>query len=273
MILDWKIVAENIYEDLKLEVSKIDNKPKWVVVLVWNNPASLRYVSQKEKWAKYIWVDFEVLKLDENISTSELIKEVEKLNNDDQITWFIIQLPLPKHIDENEVISKINPKKDIDWFHIENLWKIMIWDNSWLTPCTPSGIIDLIDYYQIDLTGKNVVMIWRSNIVWKPLANMLINRNATVTVCHSKTRDISYYTKNADIVIVAVWIAKFLKAEMLKKDSLIIDVGFSVIDWIIYWDADYDNILKAGHSITPVPGWVWPLTVANLMKNLVKCIK
>jgi methylenetetrahydrofolate dehydrogenase (NADP+)/methenyltetrahydrofolate cyclohydrolase len=273
MLLDWKIVAQNIYDDLKTEISSLEKKPKLAVILVWKNPSSIRYVNQKQKWAEYTWIDFELLKFEESIRQEELLKVIDKLNNDKNINWYIVQLPLPKTINEKNIINSISPEKDVDGFHPVNQWKIVIWDDSWLAPCTPTWMIELLNYYKIDIVWKNVVIIWRSNIVWKPIANLLINIGATVTICNSKTKNIEFYTKNADIIITAMWSPKFLTTEKIKSNSIIVDVWFTVIDGKIYWDADFENIIKNWNPITPVPGWVWALTVACLMKNTLKAYK
>lgn len=273
MLLDWKIVAQSIYDDLKTKISSLEKKPKLAVILVWENPSSIRYVNQKQKWAEYTWIDFELLKFEENIKENELLKVIDKLNNDKNINWYIVQLPLPKHINEKIIINSILPEKDVDGFHPVNQWKIVIWDDSWLAPCTPTWMIELLNYYKVDIIWKNVVIVWRSNIVWKPIANLLINIGATVTICNSKTKNIEYYTKNADIVITAMWSPKFLTTDKINQNSIIVDVWFTVIDWKIYWDADFENIIKNWNSITPVPGWVWALTVACLMKNTLKAYK
>lgn len=273
MILDWKIVAKKIYENLKNEISQFTKKPKLSAILVWNNSSSIRYIKQKQKWAEFVWIQFELFHFEENITQKELIETINKLNNDENVSWFIVQLPLPKHINEKDVINSINPKKDVDWFTCENQWKIVIWDISWLSPCTPSWIIELCKYYNIDLIWKNIVVIWRSNIVWKPITNLLINIWATVTSCNRNTKNIEFFTKNADIVITAMWNPSFLTLEKINKNTIVIDVWFSVIDEKIYWDSDFQNILNNGNQITPVPGWVWALTVACLMQNTIKAFK
>jgi methylenetetrahydrofolate dehydrogenase (NADP+)/methenyltetrahydrofolate cyclohydrolase len=270
MILDWKIVAEKVYNDIKKQVLKLKKKPKLWAILVWDNLSSIRYINQKQKWANYTWIDFELFKFDENISENELLNIVNKLNNDENITWYIVQLPLPKHINEKNIINSILPTKDVDWFHPINQWKVVIWDESWLTPCTPAWIIELFNYYNISLTWKNIVVIWRSNIVWKPVANLLINKQATVTICNSKTKNIDFFTKNADIVIIAIWSPKFLTVDKINKNTIVIDVWFTVIGDKIYWDANFENIVINWNDITPVPGWVGVLTVAMLMKNTLK---
>lgn len=273
MLLDWKIVAQSIYDDLKKEISSLEKKPKLTVILVGENPSSIRYVNQKQKWAEYVWINFDLLKFEENISENELLKVIDKLNSDINVNWYIVQLPLPKTINEKNIINSISPEKDVDGFHPFNQWKIVIWDDSWLAPCTPTWMIELLNYYKIDIVWKNVVIIWRSNIVWKPIANLLINMQSTVTICNSKTKNIDFYTKNADIIITAMWSPKFLTIDKINKNSIIIDVWFSVIDGKIYWDADFENIINNWNSITPVPGWVWALTVACLMKNTLKAYK
>lgn len=270
MLLDWKIVSQKIYDELKQNINCLEKKPKLWVILVWENPSSLRYISQKQKWAEYIWMDFELIKFEENVSNQEILEKINYLNNDNSTSWFIVQLPLPKHLDEEKILNSISPQKDVDWFHPINQWKIVINDFSGLTPCTPTWIMEIFKHYEINLVWKNVVIIGRSNIVWKPIANMLINSQATVTVCNSKTKNIEFYTKNADIIITAMWVAKFLTVDKINKDAIIIDVWFSVIDWKIYWDCDFENIFSNWNTITPVPGWVWVLTVACLLKNTLK---
>lgn len=270
MILDWKIVAEKIYNDIKNQVQILHRKPKLWAILVWNNSSSIRYINQKQKYANYVWIDFELFKFNENFSQNELLNVINKLNNNKNIDWYIVQLPLPKHIDEKIILNSISYSKDVDWFHPINQWKVVTWDKSWLIPCTPAWIIELFNYYNISLIWKNIVIIWRSNIVWKPIANLLINIQATVTICNSKTEKIDFFTKNADIIITATWNPKFLTMDKINKSTIIIDVWFTIINWKIYWDADYENIVNNWNDITPVPWWVWALTVAMLMKNTLK---
>ncbi len=273
MLISWTKIAEEIYDEIKTEVEELEKKPKLSVILVWNNSASLRYVKQKKKWAEYCWIDYELIHLDENIPQNDLENILQKLNNNQNISWYIVQLPLPKHINETKIINLINPKKDVDWFHPENQGKLLIWDNSWLIPCTPAWIMEILKRQNIDFYGKQAVVIGRSNIVWKPATTLLINSWATVTSCNSKTPNISNYTKHADIVIMAVWKPGLLKSNMIKKDSIIIDVWFTIIDWKIYWDCETQDIYKLWAKITPVPGWVWAMTVAMLMKNTLKAFK
>lgn len=267
MILSGTVIAEKIYDDLKNQVQNMIKKPKLSVILVGNNSSSLRYIKQKEKWAKYIWIDFELIQLDENISQKILEDEILKINNDNLVSGYIIQLPLPKHIDSKKILALVNPLKDVDGFHHENQWKLMIWDKTGFIPCTPFGIMELLNFYKIEVIGKNVVVIGRSNIVWKPIANLLIQAWGTVSVCHTQTKNIEFYTKNADIVILCAWVSWLLTTKQIQTTTVVIDVGFTVIDGKIYGDADFEDILQQGNDITPVPWWIGPLTVACLLKN------
>jgi len=236
-------------------------------VLVWDNEVSLRYIKQKRKFAEKIWMGFELFRYPEDISEDELVKELHILNENSEVSGYIVQLPLPSHINSIRVIENISPKKDVDWFHPENQWKVVIWDSSWFPPCTPAGVIKMLEYYDISLTWKKVSIIGRSNIVWKPLTQMCINAGATVSCLNSSTPDIAEYTWNSDIVISATGQANILKADMIDKKCVVIDVWFSVIDGKIHGDADYESILARWNAITPVPGWVGPMTVAMLLTN------
>lgn len=270
MIIDWKEIALRKYEEIKKQVSDIKTSLTLLAILVWNNPSSLRYIRQKKKWSEYVWINFVLDHLDENIEEKVLLEKIKDYNNDKSITGMIVQLPLPNHIDSKSVINLINPVKDIDWFNEKNQWKLLIWDDSWLVPCTPAWVMDIINDLKIDLRWKTVTVIWKSNIVWKPLTMLLINASATVISCNSKTKDLKQFTKISDIIICAVWKPWLLTIDMINDKTVIIDVWFTVVDDKIYWDADFNNIDKNGNQITPVPGWVWPLTVANLMWNVVK---
>lgn len=270
MIIDWKVIAKKIYDDIKAEINKLDIKPGLWAILVWNNPSSLRYIAQKQKWAEYCWINFELKHLSEDISENELISLLENFNLNKNISWYIVQLPLPKHINEQKIIQTIKPEKDVDWFNEQNQWKVLIWDKSWFVPCTPAWIIEILNSIWEKMQWKIITVVWRSNIVWKPITALLINAWATVISCNSKTPNIEEFTKKSDIVIMAVWKPWLLKNEMIKKDSIIIDVWFTVIDDKIYWDADFETIEKNWNKITPVPGWVWALTVAMLMSNTLK---
>lgn len=265
MIIDGRKVAWEIYEELKEKIAQIPEKLKLVVVLVGENPASLSYIKQKEKWAVHCGIDFELKKFEVSILETELLNEINKLNKDNSVTWFLVQLPLPAHIDNDKIINAIDLRKDVDGFAEENIAKLFL-QKEWLYSCTPKWIKKLLDSYNIDIIGKNITIIWKSNIVGKPMALILINAWATVTVCNSKTKNLEFFTKNSDIIICATWRPGLLTADMITPGSVIIDVGTNMVDGKLTWDADFAN-LEADNMITPVPGWVWPMTVAMLIEN------
>lgn len=270
MIVDWVKIASKIYDDIKQKVEKLSKKPTLWAILVWDNSASLRYIRQKKKWAEYVWIWFNLIELNEKISENELLKVINNFNSDKNISGYIIQLPLPKHFNTDKIINSIDPKKDVDWFHTENQWKALIWDNSWFIPCTPAGIMEILSSMEINLVWKIITVIWRSNIVWKPITALLMNAWATVINCNSKTPNIKDFTLKSDIVILAAWSPWLLSVDMVKKDSIIIDVWFTIIDNKIHWDAKFEEINNTWNKITPVPGWVWALTVAMLMSNTLR---
>jgi len=267
MILNWTQTSREIYENLKNNIWNLADAPTLWAILVWDSPASLRYIKQKRKFAKKIGMWFELIQRDENISQEELLETIQTCNTSENISWYIVQLPLPKHIDTNKIIESIDPKKDVDGFHPENQWKVMIHDNSGFVPCTPAGVIHLLSEYKVELSWKKVCIIGRSNIVGKPLALLCINAGATVSVCNSRTPKLEDFTISADIIICATGIPHLVKPGMTHKNAIIIDVWFSVVDGKIMGDADTQAFLDAGNSITPVPGWVGPMTVAMLMTN------
>ena len=275
-IIDGKKIAQEIYDEIKSEVDTLKKKPTMAAILVWDSPSSKVYIAQKEKWAKYTWINFQLTKLEEKIKEEELLREIEKLNKDENINGYIVQLPLPKHISENNVTQAIDPKKDIDGFHPVNQWNIVVWDYSLFVPCTPDGIMEIFKRKNIELEGKIVTVIGTSNIVWKPIANLLTNAHATVTSCNSKTKKdfLKERTKESDIVVIATWVPKLLTADMIGEKTVIIDVWITKMeDGSLSGDADFDNIVTKGNLITPVPGLVWRLTVAMLMKNTLKAYK
>ena len=273
MIIDGKKIAKGIYDEIKNEVSKMSKKPILWAILVWEDSSSLRYVEQKRKWSEYTWIGFEIRKLNKNVSEKELHAVIKEFNESKEISGFIVQLPLPKHINTTKVINAINPRKDVDWFHPTNQWKVLINDTRWFIPCTPAWIMEIFKKEKINLEWKVVCVVWRSNIVWKPVTALLINAWATVTSCNSMTKDIKKYTSIADIVVVAAWKPGILKVDMIKHWTTVIDVWFTVVDWKILWDADTKLIDLTWNKITPVPGWVWALTVSMLMKNTLKAYK
>ena len=268
MILDGKKTSEEILNRLAEKVKTMDKKPKLAVILVGNDPASEIYVRSKERAAQRIGVGSVVVKLPENTDDATLISKIQELNNDETVTGILVQLPLPKHIDKNKVIDAISPKKDIDCFTSENVGRLMQGRKPYFYPVTPQGIIMLLDEYGIDVKGKHAVVIGRSNIVGKPMAQMLLDRDATVTICHSKTENIEDIIKTADILISAVG-KKVVRCKMVKCESVVIDVGISRDNnGKIVGDLEFDDLVNVVKYITPVPGGVGPMTIASLMVNL-----
>ncbi len=275
-ILNGKVVAKKIKEDLKLEVDELKIKgifPKLAVIMIGNNPASKVYVKNKSKVCEKVGVGFEEFLLDENIEEKELFDLIDKLNLDKTINGILLQSPISKHLDQNKAFERILPEKDVDGFNPINVGNLSIGNDCFIS-CTPFGVMKILEYYNIELEGKNVVVLGRSNIVGKPMAQCLLSKNATVTICHSRTKNIKEITKNADILISAIGKPKFVTVDMVKKDSIVIDVGINRLDnGKICGDVDYENVLKVVSKITPVPGGVGPMTIAMLMYNLVKATK
>lgn len=265
-------VAADIKAELKIKVDELKAKqkrlPRLVVVLVGDNPASMSYVKGKEKACQAIGMENELISLPVQTTQEELLDVVKQLNNDQNVDGILVQLPLPKHIDENEVLFAIDPSKDVDGFHPYNIGKMMMGVKTFL-PCTPKGIMELLKRigYE-DLSGKKAVVIGRSNIVGKPVAQLLLNAHATVTIAHSRTADIKEITKEADILIVAVGKAKFVKADWVKEGAVIIDVGINRNeDQKLCGDVDFEDVKDHCSYITPVPKGVGPMTIAMLLSN------
>lgn len=276
-ILDGKAVSQRVKNALKEEtekfVEKYGIKPGLAVVIVGDDPASRVYVNSKKKACAEIGYYSEEHALPESTTEDELLSLVEKLNGDEKIHGILVQLPLPKHIDEEKIINAINPKKDVDAFHPVNVGKIMIGNFDFL-PCTPAGVMELIDDAGIDLTGKNCVVVGRSNIVGKPQAMLLLHKNATVTICHSKTKNIKEITKNADVLVAAVGRAQMFDGDYIKDGAVVIDVGMNRLEnKKLVGDVDFESAEKKASCITPVPGGVGPMTIAMLMKNTLTAAK
>lgn len=272
MILDGKKIKDIILDELKDEVNKLSVKPKLVVIQVGNNEASSVYIKQKSNMCSYIGYGFEHLKLDESVSMDSVLELIDKLNNDDNVNGILVQLPLPSHLDENIIVNSISSLKDVDGLTDLNNGKLFH-NKDGLYSCTPNGVMELLDRYNIEVSGKNVVVVGRSNLVGKPMSLMMLNKDATVTVCHSKTNNLSDYTRNADILIVAVGRPGFITADMVSNDTVVIDVGISRIGNSLCGDVDYDNVKNKVSYITPVPGGVGPMTVAILAKNILKAYR
>jgi methylenetetrahydrofolate dehydrogenase (NADP+)/methenyltetrahydrofolate cyclohydrolase len=267
-IIDGKRVSQTLKEELKEEVSKLKVKPKLVVISVGDNPASKVYVRQKEKCATYVGFEYLHLHYDE-ISDDKLIKEIEKLNADKKVSGMIVQLPLPKGMDEKRIVNSINEDKDVDGLSYINAGRLLN-NEECLASCTPAGIMELLKAYNIDPCGKNVVVIGRSILVGKPMMNLMINANATVTLCHSKTVDLEKVTRRADILVVAIGKPNFVTCNMVKRGAIVIDVGINRVDDKLVGDVDYNDVYSKVKLITPVPGGVGPMTVIMLMQNVYK---
>ncbi len=273
-IIDGKKTAQEIRSELKREIQNLKIKPELRVILVGNNPASQIYVKNKEKYASEVGIKSETIRLPEDITEEKLLKQIKKLNKDKHINGILVQLPLPSHINEFSVINAIAPEKDVDGFTIYNKGLLSIGKPA-LTPCTPLGIIELLKQYKVNIASKNAVVIGRSNIVGKPMAQLLLNEDATVTICHSKTKNLAEITANADILISAVGKPKFIGKKYVKKGATVIDVAMNRDTKNNRWvgDVDFDNVSKVAKFITPVPGGVGPMTIAMLLKNTVQAYK
>lgn len=273
MILDGKALSEKILNNLKTEIEQNNYKPTLAVVLVGNNPASEVYVSVKEKACNKIGIKSIVYKFEESTSEQILLEKFDELNNDSSIDGILVQLPLPAHIDKTKVIECISPQKDVDGFTLYNTGCISSGQEPYCYPCTPKGIIRILDEYNIQIEGKHVVIVGRSNIVGKPLAQMMLNKNATVTVCHSKTSNLSEHTKQADILVAAVGKPYFITSDMVKDNAVVIDVGISRIDGKLKGDVNFEDVSQKASYITPVPKGVGPMTISSLMENTLELHK
>lgn len=275
-IIDGKFVSKKIREEIKIEVEELKNKsniiPGLAVVILGEDGASLTYVNSKHKACKELGIYSQVHKLSSKTSQNELLSLIDELNNDSKIHGILVQLPLPNHIDENKIIDSISAKKDVDGFHPVSVGNLVLQKEGFLS-CTPYGIIELLKHYEIDIQGKHAVVLGRSHIVGKPISLMLLENNATVTICHSKSKNIDSFTKEADIIICAVGKAKFLKSSMVKDGCVVIDVGIHRIDGKLIGDVDFEEISKKASYITPVPGGVGPMTITMLMKNTLLAAK
>lgn len=267
IILDGKMLRDKIFESLKAKLDKMQQKPTLAVILVGENPASQIYVRNKKKTAEKLGINSLSIEYPSDISEKELLNKIKELNSDEKVTAILVQLPLPAHINKNRIIDAILPQKDVDGLTPYNLGKLFSGEEPYVYPCTPKGILLLLDEYNIKLEGKNIVVVGRSNLVGKPVAQMLLKRNATVTMCHSHTKNLSEITKTADIIVSAVG-KKVIGEKMLKSDCVVIDVGiFRDENGKISGDVDFENVSKTAAYISPVPGGVGPMTIASLMLN------
>ena len=272
MLLDGKKVKKEILEDIKKELIEINRPLGLTVIQVGEDPASKVYVGQKEKMAIELGYNFSHVKLDENITEEELLHIIDEINEDEMVDGLLVQMPLPKHINAKTVQNRIAPNKDVDGLCDINAGKLMH-NVDTLVPCTPYGIMDILDNYGIEVAGKNVVVVGRSDLVGKPIAQLMLNSNATVTVCHSKTADLAMYTKLADILVVAVGIPNFITGDMIKEDAVVVDVGINRVEGKLIGDVEYDTAVEKASYITPVPGGVGQMTVAELGRNVLKAYR
>ena len=287
IIIDGKKISTLIKEEIKNQVEEIISKggraPHLAAVLVGEDGASLTYVSNKVASCKQVGFKSSLINLPYKIKEEKLLREITRLNNDKEIDGFIVQLPLPKHIDEDKILLAINPKKDVDGFHPTNFGKMAL-DMETFVSATPYGIIELLERYNIDTNGKHTVVIGRSNIVGRPISILMSRKaklgNSTVTVVHSRTKNLEFFTKNADIIISALGVPNFLKANMVKDGVVIIDVGITRVKdlnktkgYVLKGDVDFESVKEKASHITPVPGGVGPMTIASLIQNTLKAYK
>lgn len=274
-IIDGKVISAAVKERVKKGVAELNEKGITVglaVIIVGEDPASKIYVANKKKACEALGIISEEYALPESTTEEELLALVDELNRKKSINGILCQLPLPRHLDEKLIINSILPEKDVDAFHPANVGRIMIGDYDFV-PCTPAGIMEMLAYENISPEGKSCVVIGRSNIVGKPMAMLLLHKNGTVTVCHSKTQNLKEICSKADILVAAVGKAKFVTADMVKEGAVVIDVGMNRVDGKLYGDVDYEAVKEKASAITPVPGGVGPMTIAMLMQNTLTAAK
>lgn len=274
--LNGKELAQQLRNEMKDDVVALQNKgitPQLTVILVGDNPASMSYVNGKKKASAEVGIDSNIINLSADITEETLLEEIDKLNEDPTVHGILVQLPLPDHIQEQHIIEAISPQKDVDGFHPINIGKMMTNQNTFL-PCTPYGIMTMLESKSIQVEGKDAVVIGRSNIVGKPIGQLLLNANATVTYCHSRTKNLKDYTQNADILIVAIGKPHVIDASYVKEGAVIIDVGINRLsDGSLTGDVDFESAKQKAAYITPVPRGVGPMTIAMLLKNTIQAAK
>ena len=276
-IIDGKLVTSEVRKRTAQEIKEFKEKysvtPGLAVILVGNDPASAVYVRNKHKGCLEVGINSYEIKMGEETTEEELLTQIDKLNLDDNVHGILVQLPLPKHINEEKILNRISPKKDVDAFHPENVGKIMLGKYAFL-PCTPAGIMELLAFYNVDIEGKECVVLGRSNIVGKPMSQLLLAKNGTVTVCHSRTKNLAEVTRRADILVVAIGKARFVGKDMVKEGAVVIDVGINRMeDGKLCGDVDFDEVSSVASMITPVPGGVGPMTITMLLKNTLTAAK
>ena len=272
-ILDGKKLSLKITDELKEKVSKLEKKPKLAVILIGNNPASQIYVRNKQKKAEEIGFESLVFPLPEDISEANLLEHIYILNEDDNINGILLQLPIPKHLNQQRILEAIEPTKDVDGFTTYNFGRLALGYKPYAIPCTPKGIIKLLEEYNIEIEGKNALVIGRSNIVGKPISLLLQQKNATVTMAHSKTKNLKEIALNSDIIVCAIGKPKMITADFIKEGAIIIDVGINRTENGLCGDVDFAEVSKKTSFITPVPGGIGPMTIAMLMENTLELYK
>ncbi|WP_353892374.1 bifunctional methylenetetrahydrofolate dehydrogenase/methenyltetrahydrofolate cyclohydrolase FolD [Proteinivorax hydrogeniformans] len=275
-LLDGKSLAKKIRGEVKEEILDIKKSkgitPGLTVIIVGEDPASQAYVSKKEKAAKKLGINSKIFRLPETTSEDHLLKLIHRLNNEQTVDGILVQLPLPDHIDKEKVIDAISPEKDVDGFHTINAGKMFL-NKDTLLPCTPYGVLKLLESEDVSLEGKHVVVVGASDIVGKPMAMLALNQMATITICHIATKDLAYHTRQADIIIVAVGKVNLITEEMVKDGAVVVDVGINRLEDRLVGDVDFENVSKKASLITPVPGGVGPMTIAMLMYNTLLAMK
>lgn len=275
-IIHGEQLAKQLRENMKDEIKQLQEKgihPKLTVILIGDDPASHSYVKGKNKASEEVGIDSEIIRMEATITEEQLINKINELNNDDSVHGILVQLPIPKHIDEQKIIETIDPKKDVDGFHPINIGRMIVGQDAFL-PCTPFGIIKMLQSKNIEIEGKHVVVIGRSNIVGKPMGQLLLNENATVTYCHSRTNDLKNFTQQADILIVAVGKEHVVDSSFIKEGAVVIDVGVNrTKEGTLTGDVDFEDVKQKASFLTPVPKGVGPMTITMLLENTIKAAK
>lgn len=272
-IMDGKALSEKIYERIKTEVAKMEKKPTLAVIITSDNEAGKIYVRNKKRACENTGINSITVEFDETVSDEEFLSKIDELNKNPEVDAIMVQLPIPRHLDTEKILNSISPEKDADGLHYINAGKLFTGQIPNSVACTPKGIIRILDEYGINVEGKHAVVIGRSNLVGKPIAQLLMQKNATVTHIHSKSKNIEFFTKNADIIVVATGKPKMFKEDMVKEGVVVIDVGISRVDGKLSGDVDFDSVAPKASFITPVPKGVGPMTVAMLIQNTLELAK
>lgn len=272
-IMDGKSLSEKIYEKIKADVEKLNRKPTLAVIITKDNEAGAVYVRNKQRACEKTGINSMTIEFEPSVSEQEMLDKIDELNQNSDVDAILVQLPIPNHLDTEKILNRISPNKDADGFHYVNAGKLFTGQMPDSVACTPKGIIRLLDEYKIQIEGLNALVIGRSNIVGKPIAQLLLQRNATVTMAHSKTKNLSEFSKMADLIVVAVGKPKFLTGDMVKEGAIIVDVGISRVDGKLSGDVDFDSVAPKASYISPVPKGVGPMTVAMLIQNTLELAK